>query len=175
MPLGNLGVIVAPQGRRLGVTHVLAGQLGNSGFQVGDQVISVGGTTVATARQLLSQLTAAPANDGFVAVRIDRGGQPRTVQLDLLALRLGTQLAEQNGIVQFSGITIDSPAAVARVNAGDQIVFINGERVSSLADARAKLNAATRFSGEATLTIRRGGALEFAHVRPSDITGVPPE
>jgi serine protease Do len=167
---------VVAQDSRLSVTNVAADQFAaRIGFRPGDRIISVNGTTVVTSQQFLGQLATGPSGEGIADVRVDRGGRPQTLRLDLLALRLGTDFTDQSGGVQLGAIAADSPAARARLNPGDQIVSINGQNVSSLADARSKLSAATALSNEATLMIRRGGALEFARVRPSDITSLTPE
>jgi S1-C subfamily serine protease len=169
--LANLGLSLAAQGDRLNVVTVAPNQLAaTAGFRLGDRVISVGGTTVVTSRQFVDRLVAAPSADGTVEIRIDRAGQPQTLTLDLPAVRLGTALADANGVVQLASVTAGSPAELARLNPGDQIVTVNGQRVTSLADARARLTAATRFGNEATLMIRRGGALEFARMRAGEVS-----
>ncbi len=106
--LDNLGLSVALRDNRLNVTDVAANQLAASfGFQPGDHVIAVGGTTVLTTQQLLDQLAAvrAAAGDGLVDIRV----RSRRPAADIAARPVGaavgyeTRRSRRGGPVEHGG------------------------------------------------------------------------
>ncbi len=98
-----------------------------SGFQVGDLIVSINGSKVDTWEETLQKLFLNPEKPSTVL--ITRDGRPREIQFTPGTSDFGGLGFKQDVIVQ--KISKDSPAEVNDIQPGDQILAINGQKVSS--------------------------------------------
>lgn len=118
------------------------------GIQLGDVIMQIGGTAVASVAELQAALARLEPNTS-VPVRLIRHGRDMTlnVVLDLVRSgvrptatappdehsRAGLQGAERGGRVVSAGVQPYSTAGLAGVRAGQVIVLANGHAISSIA------------------------------------------
>ena len=81
---------------------------------------------------------------------------------------LGINSTEQGGRVQILRVTEDSPAAAAGLAAGDIVLAIDGEKVSTLEGFYKKLWAHPDAEGEVVLTVLQGSQVRQLPVRTVD-------
>jgi len=168
-PPTNLGWAFAAEGNGLKIERLQAGSLvAKAGFQVNDAIRAVNRNWVNSPADLADQLRAAIAAEGRAWVFVDRGARQEWVNLTFAAnapAMLGAELSEENGAVRIRQLQGNSLAAMAGLQAGDQIVTLNGRSIATTGDLVAPLQAAANGSGEVLIHVRRNGTLYQARTK----------
>ena len=141
------------------------------GLRSGDEILSVNGAAVAGQRDVMFDLLDAVSSRGVVALSVrGKDGVTRAASLNVPDHDQRVRLTEPAALLKGLGfefwspplpailgdIAAEGPAARAGLKQGDQIIAINGERVSDFREIVAKVSA---HPGETlTFTYRRGGA-----------------
>lgn len=81
---------------------------------------------------------------------------------------LGINSTEQDGRVQIIRVSQDSPASAAGLSAGDIVLAIDGEKVSTLEGFYKKLWSRPQADGEVTLTVLQGTQIRQVPVKTVD-------
>ncbi len=160
-------VVFQMDGKRRVVPQVSWVYPDNTIFQKKDTILSIDGKDVQGRGDLNAYLsTLNPGKE--VRVEVWRNGQTREVKLRTDALPsfvvdmaiedvLGIELAMRQSLLVVSRINSEGAFARNGLKSGDQVLAVNGQRVSNLEDLRTILsNAKSDHKGSAIFTIRRG-------------------
>ena len=132
---GHLGITVVPAGNEDGV--VVTGIERTSpafpaGLLIDDQIVAINGQRIAKFDDLVKGLRIAAQGDGNVALLVRRRGTVDTINVMVGGKtaqtdrpRLGITLDDSNGQLIVLEVTPNSPAAVAGVQVGDEIITVN--------------------------------------------------
>lgn len=142
---------------------------GKAGLRSGDEILSLNGHLVAGQSDVVLGLLERMTDDGKVllALRSEQGAR-RDVQLqvadpaerrrmtepDHLLDGVGFEFWQPSVPARVAAVTAGGPAAVAGIVAGDEVLAIDGSRVSSFGELRKRIEA--RAGETVTLDIRRG-------------------
>lgn len=135
---------------------------GLSGLRTGDTIRAVNSAWVRSQNDLAAQLNTAAQSGNRAWVLVDRNGQPSWMRLNFTGQpqpMLGVQAQDAGGTVRVSGVDANSLAYRMGLQAGDQIVTLNGHALNSNGDLITQLEAAAQANGQVFLTVRRYGTL----------------
>ena len=158
----NLGLGVDTRNNRLRVAGVGTGTIASAaGLRVGDQILAVNRVWVRSFDQFTLDLATAVSADGQAWLYVDRGGVPQWIDLRFSGIvqpRLGVNMETVQGVVSVTNVIAGSVAASAGLRVGDQILAVNGVRITSDAELIAAVGLAAQADGHLALLIRRDGA-----------------
>ena len=129
-----------------------------AGIMVGDTVRSIGGKKITLGREIPLYLYDHPL-DGSVEIVLERNGEPltKTVNTHQEGWRMGiTYMADETGC-RISSVSEDSAAASAGLKAGDTLVRINGQTISSGKELSEYFSAHPMDGSQVELTVTRDG------------------
>lgn len=156
----NLGLTLNTTGDRLRIGQLDASARGTAGFLVGDEILGVNRSWVRSPQELHGILNSALQVDGRAWVYVNRAGTRQWVNLDLTGRpqgMLGVHVLDNGGIVTVSNVFPGSFARQAGLLPGDEVISVNGIKISSNADLVEQIRTAAAGNGELTLDIRRNG------------------
>jgi S1-C subfamily serine protease len=141
------------------------GILANAGVQAGDQIVGVAGNQITSAADLNSQLQAAADAAGEAVLQVRRNGQLQDLTADLSQFarnrgRLGISLNEAEGALSVRQVMQNTAAARAGLQAGDEILSVNGQDIANVNQLRSQLDSAMQGDGTANIKIRRNGQVQ---------------
>jgi serine protease Do len=136
-----------------------------AGLRAGDVITSVGGKAIDSREAFSTAIATLKAGD-TLTLSVDTGGSTRTVQLRAaeppaaLGLRIleevaGLRVADERRAVIVDGVVRGSRAAEIGLAAGDVIVGVNGQEVSSTRELNDQLSAGAERSSF-VLSVQRG-------------------
>jgi len=125
-----------------------------AGLQVGDEIVALDGQPIASSLDFLAYLDQHYGQE--VELTIRRGqAPPQAVRLFNDPAYMGILPAYESPTPTIAGIIAGSPAEQAGLQAGDEILSLDGRPISTTADYMAYLNA--HRSVEVALSVRRAG------------------
>jgi membrane-associated protease RseP (regulator of RpoE activity) len=166
---GHLGITVVQAGNDDGV--VVTGIERTSpaypaGLLIADQIVAINGQRIAKFDDLVKGLRIAAQGDGNVALLVRRRGTVDTINVMVGGKtaqterpRLGLTLDDSNGQLLVLEVTPNSPAAVAGVQVGDEIITVNDYPVSTFDLFVGQIQAMGRAGGQIPLGVRRNGKM----------------
>lgn len=158
---GNLGLRVDTRNNRLRVAGVGTGTIAAAaGLHAGDQILAVNRVWVRSFDQFSQDLSTAISADGRAWLYVSRGGVPQWVDLGFSGVvppRLGVNMETVQGVVSVTNVIAGSVAASAGLRVGDQILAVNGTRITSDDELIAAVGLAAQSDGILALRIRRNG------------------
>jgi Do/DeqQ family serine protease len=142
-----------------------------AGLRKADVVVGLNGRPVRGAAELRARLGVVPVGD-TVELQVDRGGEKRTIKAQIAAIESGASGGEavqelsgavfqevsksglpgRNRAALVTGVKPESPAYRHGLRAGDLIIGVNAQRVSSVKE----LTAALKRRGGVQLNVLRG-------------------
>jgi S1-C subfamily serine protease len=166
---GHLGITVEPVGNDDGL-KVVGIQPTSPAFPAGllidDEITVINGQRISSFDDLVKGLRAAGQGDGSVSLLVRRRGTLDTINImvggkkaQLERPKLGVSLDDSNGRLRVVGVTPKSPAAVAGVQVGDEIVTVNDYPISTYDLFVSQIQALGRVGGQIPLGIRRNGKM----------------
>ncbi len=166
---GHLGITVVPAANEDGL--VVTGIERTSpaypaGLLIDDQIVAINGQRISKFDDLVKGLRIAAQGDGNVALLVRRRGTVNTINVMVGGKtaqtdhpRLGITLDDSNGQLIVLEVTPNSPAAVAGVQVGDEIITVNDYPVSTFDLFVGQIQAIGRTGGQIPLGIRRNGKM----------------
>jgi len=150
------------------------------GFQANDQIVAINNQRVANSQQVFNQIQNAVQNNTAANVIINRDGQFFTVTVTRDALMPPTGTTAGSAQSPLPGLQIDasmhvgdvqanSRAWAAGFQANDQIVAINGQRVTDSKQVFNQIQNSAQNNTAANVIINRDGQLFTVTVKPADI------
>lgn len=170
---GHLGVTVLPVGNGDGL-RVVGIQETSPAFPAGllidDEITAINGKRISKFEDLVAGLRTAAQGDGNVSLLVRRRGTLDTINLMVGGVRaqkdrarLGVVLDDSNGRLRVSGVTPNSPAAHAGLQAGDEIITVNDYPVSTYDLFVGQIQAMGRAGGQVSIGVRRNGQMLTLH------------
>lgn len=157
----RLGLAIGRTAGKLTVSSVTRNSLASQlGLQVNDRILAVNKQWVRTPNKLQSTLSTALDQTGRAWVLIERGGKQQWVNFDVSAgarPKLGVSMEMVDNAVQLTNIAQASAAAAAGLQAGDQVLEVNGQGVSNTNAFASLVRQAGLGDGSLDLLIRRNG------------------
>lgn len=179
--IGFDGLMLAERDNQVVVESVADGSIAaEAGLEDGDVITSANGTAITTLRELMEALAGAEAGEP-VSLEVQRGDETLTLEVELPPMPmmpampemmpfeqgmvpgfmmessgyLGVEFETQDDGALIVNVVPDSPAAVAGVQADDQITAVNGEPVDAERTLRDRIRM---YEPEdiITLTVVRG-------------------
>jgi len=166
---GHLGINVEPVGNEDGLKVVGIERTSPAfpaGLLIDDEIAVINGQRISTFGDLVKGLRAAGQGDGSVSLLVRRRGTLDTINImvggkkaQLERPKLGVTLDDSNGRLRVIGITPKSPAAVAGVQIGDEIITVNDYPISTYDLFVSQIQALGRAGGQVPLGVRRNGKM----------------
>lgn len=125
------------------------------------------------ATEVKEDTDADPALEADVRPRLNEAsgdnGQPARVDVDPSQRgKLGVQVAERNGQVSIHSVMSGGAAAHAGLEARDEVISVNGKRITTANQFRRQLRAAADDSGTATIVVSRDNDIQTIE---ADVSG----
>lgn len=170
----ELGLNLNTTGNRLAVGEIDSGSLAAGfGFQAGDELMAIERSWIRSYDQFSSQLAAELEGDGRAWVLVRRDGQQQWVNFDVASRsrpKLGVNTSSTDGALSIANVTEGSAAAAAGLQAGDQLVSINGTEIHSHGQLLDALTAAGMNDGVLAMVVSRNGVTQNLMAEVGQIT-----
>ena len=143
-----------------------------AGIQVGDELISVDGTSIHTGQELYLYLIANPLEKDVVTVEYERDGVRHETELETsyTAWRYGISYYDTDDPPITSAISEGGAAEAAGLKVGDKIVSLNGTAIATGSEIH-KFFENVKDGETVTFTYERDGRTYTTEVTPSQISG----
>ena len=143
-----------------------------AGIQVGDELISVDGTSIHTGQELYLYLIANPLEKDVVTVEYERDGVRHETELETsyTAWRYGISYYDTDDPPITSAISEGGAAEAAGLKVGDKIVSLNGTPIAKGSEIH-KFFENVKDGETVTFTYERDGRTYTTEVTPSQISG----
>lgn len=155
---GSFGLQLANGG--IVVDSVAQGSIAQQlGLSQGDQILAINNSWVQTSGDISSQLGASLTENGYAWIYVNQNGQERWVQFDPANMNkpsIGVRIDDTEGQVKVLRVTPDSPAAQAGLKAGDIVMSVNGEQISTNQQLISTIQGSDSNS-KLALTVNRNG------------------
>ena len=145
-----------------------------AGIQAGDVITSINGKNITIGRDIELYLLDHPLDGSMVTLTYEREGQEHTAEVDphYASYWLGISYADQQGQATLTAVVENSPAQAYGLEAGDQIVSIDGKAITNTDSLKDYLSANPMGADPIALTVERNGSVQEITVTPEYVEGL---